>query len=150
MVKQSQDHTQPIEEALRSAVIVSWSELIRSGLAGSIHVEYDFTSGGGLDCLQVWTSKKKGYWLLACTFRMSVSESHGTGIHFDNGYYSERLADNLRVLMHHQDAFLPAANPGRRGVFQIASPTQDENVAANALMDETLKSIGSAVTPRLM
>ena len=53
-----------IEEILESAVVVNWADLIRGGQRGLIHIEYGFAPSGTLDYLKVWSSIKRGYWLL--------------------------------------------------------------------------------------
>jgi len=143
-VKEATGPGQNIELLLQSAVIVSWGELIR-GARGSIQLEYEFAPGGSLECVKVWTSTQRGYWFLACTFRMSISQSHGTGIQFDNGCYSERFGENLGMFMRHQDAFLPAKNLQRPGMLHITNPTSAEASSAIASVRESLERINSGL-----
>ena len=145
-MKEPKDPGQNIELLLGSAAIVSWGELIR-GATGSIQLEYEFAPGGSLECVKVWTSTQRGYWFLACTFRMSSCESHGTGIEFHNGCYSERFAENLGMFMHHQDAFLPAKNLQRPGKLQITTPTSAEASSAIESIRESLERISRIQQP---
>jgi hypothetical protein len=126
-----------LEHILESAVIVRWADLMgrRSGL---IHVEYGFAPGGTVDFLEIWSSIRRGYWLLACTYRMSASPSHDAGVQFDNGYESESLAHILDVVMHQQQRFVLPQNLGHQGLLQIATPTAQESKAAAALINETV------------
>ena len=112
-----------------------------------IHIEYDFAPSGTLDRLQVWSSIKRGYWLLACTYR-TASHSHATGIHFDNGYESEGLVHILEVLMQHQNLFALPQNLGRRGLLQIGAPTEKESKAAAASMSDAFDRVTSHAEPK--
>src|ERR1051326_3917548 len=94
-----------IERLLEAAIVVSWADLFHGVQSGLVHVEYDCSPSGTLDDLQVWSSIRRGYWLLACSYGMSPSHGRGSGVNFDNGYQSEGLAHNLRVVMQHQSAF---------------------------------------------
>jgi len=55
---------QNLERVLESAVVASWADLMRGRQNGLIHIEYGFAASGTLDHLQVWSSIKRGYWLL--------------------------------------------------------------------------------------
>jgi hypothetical protein len=57
---------QNFDQILESAVVASWADLMRGALSGLIHIEYGFAPSGTLDYLQVWSSIKRGHWLLAC------------------------------------------------------------------------------------
>jgi hypothetical protein len=139
-----------LERVLASAVVVSWSDLMRGAKNGLIHIEYGFAPSGTLDSLQVWSSITRGHWLLVCSFWMSASNFHETGIRFDNGYQSEGLAHILESVMQHQTAFLLPADLGRQGLLQIATPTQEEISAAAASVSEALDRVGSALTEPVM
>ena len=114
------------------------------GQSGVIHIKYHFASSGALDCVQIWSSIKWGYWLLACTYGMSASQFRDTGVHFDNGFKSEGLAQNLKVVMQHQSLFTLPENLGREGLLQIAAPTEKETKAAaasiNAVVDRVTRT----------
>ena len=71
-MKLNQD--QNLERILESAVVVSWTDLLRGDKSGLIHIEYGFAPSGTLDYLQVWSSITRGYWLLACSYWMSASQ----------------------------------------------------------------------------
>jgi hypothetical protein len=49
---------------------------------------------------------------------MSASNSHGSGVRFDNGYHSEGLAHTLEFVMQHQSDFalprLPFASGAKK------------------------------------
>jgi len=96
-VKEKMIEVQDLKRVLESAVVVSWADLMPGVPKALIHIESDFAPDGSLDCLEIWTSRKRGYWFLACSYWMSVSEHHGTAVRFDNGFRSEALADNLSV-----------------------------------------------------
>jgi hypothetical protein len=137
------NENQSLERILESAVVVSWTDLMRGALAGLIHIEYGFAADGTLDYLKLWSSVTRGHWLLAVEYWTSPSQSHSTGVHFDNGYESEALAQILQSVMQHQTEFLLPVDFGRQGLLQIPTPTQQDRVAASALVNETLHHLGS-------
>jgi hypothetical protein len=121
---------QNLERILESAVVVSWADLKRGRQSDLIHIKYGFAASGTLDYVQVWSSIKRGYWLLACTYSMSASPSHNAGIHFDNAYQSDGLRHILEVVMQHQNLFALPDNLGYEGLLQIAAPTEKESKSA--------------------
>ena len=136
---------QSLERVLESAIVVSWADLMRGTQNGLIHIEYAFAPSGTLDYLQVWSSITRGHWLLACSYWMSASKFHETGIHFDNGYQSEGLAHILESVMQHQTAFSLPADLGRQGLLQITTPTEEESSAAAATVSEALDRVNSTL-----
>lgn len=136
---------QSLERILESAIVVSWTDLMRGAQTGLIHIEFGFAPSDTLDYLQVWSSKTRGHWLLACEYWMSPSKFHGTGVHFENGYQSEGLAHILELVMQHQNAFVLPPDRGRQGLLQIPTPTQEEMTAAAASVSEAFESFGSVL-----
>ena len=57
-----------IEQILEAAAVVHWADFIGGRPNGSVHIEYGFAPEGTLDYLQFWSSIKRGYWLLACSY----------------------------------------------------------------------------------
>jgi hypothetical protein len=141
---------QNLERVLESAVVVSWPDLMRGAETGLIHIEYGFSPSGTVDYLQAWASKTRGYWLLACSYWMSPSKLHGSGVHFDNGYQSEGLAHVLTTVMQHQNAFALPPNLGRQGLLQITTPTETESIAAAAFVKGSLDCVNSALAEPLL
>jgi hypothetical protein len=141
---------QNLERVLESAIVVSWADLMRGAPPGLIHIQYGFASGGTLDYLQIWSSISRGQWLLACEYWMSSSTFHGTGVHFENGYNSEGLAQILESVMQHQMAFSLPADLGRQGLLQISMPTQEESTAAAASLREASDRVSSVLTEPLL
>lgn len=140
---------QSLERMLESAVVVSWTDLMPdTQTVGLIHIEYGFAPGGTLDYLNFWSSTTRGHWLLACEYWMSATTSHSAGVHFHNGYQSEGLAHILESVMQHQTAFSLPGNLGWQGLLQIPPPTQEESVAASALVSKSLDGLES-VAPQL-
>jgi hypothetical protein len=133
-----------IEQILESAVVVNWADLIGGLPNGLIHIEYGFAPGGTLEYVQVWSSVKRGYWLLACSYWMSASHSHGSGVRFDNGFESQALAHILEDVMQHQNLFALPLNLGRpQGLLQIAMPTEKDSKAASASLNYALNHVNS-------
>jgi len=134
---------QNLEQILESAVVASWTDLMRGAQAGLVHMEYGFAAGGTLDYLKLWSSISRGHWFLAVEYWMSPSKSHSAGVHFDNGHESDALKHFLDSVMQHQTDFSLPVDYGRQGLLQIATPTQQESVAASALINETLRHLSS-------
>ena len=137
-------HDKNIETLLESAVVSSWEDLARTAQDLLIHIEYDFTPSGTIDHLQVWSSERRGYWSLVCTYWMSASELHGKRVQFENGYKSERLASTLELLMQNQYAFALPRNLGRQGLLQVSNPTSQECQTAASLVREAFDCVNSA------
>jgi len=131
------------ERILESAAIMSWADLVRNAQTDLIQIEYGFAAGGTIDYLKFWVSISRGHWLLALEYRTSLSDSHDTGVHFENGYQSDTLKHVLQTVMQHQAEFSLPVDFGRQGLLQIATPTQQESVVASALVNETLHQLGS-------
>ena len=138
-LKENQD----LERILESAVVASWPDLVSGGGSGLMQIEYGFAAGGTLDYLKIWSSITRGHWLLACTYWMSGSKFHDKGVHFDNNYSSEGLADTLDFVMQHQNAFALPENLGRQGLLQIPTPTQEDSAASTRLLAEAFSHIES-------
>ena len=140
------DQNENIERILESAIVANWTDLMRRDRSGLIHIEYRVTSSGSLDYLQVWSSIKRGYWVLVCTYWMSASQSHDIGVHFDNGYESKGLAHILEVVMQHQNGFALPRHFGGQGLLLIATPTAAESETAAASLSNAFDRIKSAPT----
>jgi hypothetical protein len=69
---------------------------------------------------------------------MSVSKFHDKGVHFDNNYSSEVLADTLDFAMQRQNAFTLPENLGRQGLLQILAPTHEESAEAGSISESSL------------
>jgi hypothetical protein len=136
-----------IEQILEAAAVVNWADFMGGRPNGLVHIEYGFAPGGTLDYLQFWLSIKRGYWLLACSYWMSASQSHGPGIRFDNGFESKPLAHILEVVMGHQNLFSLPLNLGRQGLLQIAMPTENDSKAAAVSINYALNRVNSVDNP---
>jgi hypothetical protein len=141
---------QDLDRVLESAVVVSWADLMHGIQSGLVNIEYGFSPSGTLDHLQVWSSQRRGYWLLVCSYWMSPSKLHDSGVHFDNGYQSKGLAHILAVVMQHQSAFALPPNLGRQGLLQITAPTEIESMAAAASIKDASDDAGSAFAETLL
>jgi|SRR5579864_2730005 len=129
------------DRLLESAVVASWSDLVRGVPVALVHVEYDFTASGALGYLQVWSCIVRGHWLMVCGYQAASPEFHDTGVQFQNGYQSEDLARTLELLILHQKAFTLPRNLGRAGLLQISTPTQTASEAAAVSVRETFHRI---------
>jgi hypothetical protein len=139
------NQNQNFDQILESAVVANWVDLMRGAQSGLIHIEYSFAPSGTLDDLQVWSSTSRGHWRLACAYRRSAP-IHDPGVHFENGYESEALAHVLELVIAHQNAFSAPRQLDRKGLLQIATPTQKETLAAAASVSDAFDDVGSAFT----
>lgn len=139
----TQNGNQSLEQILESAIVVSWTDLMRGADAGLIHIEYGFAPDTTLDYLKIWSSLTRGHWLLACEYWMSPSTFHSTGVRFENGYTSDGLARILQSVMQHQNSFVLPPNLGRQGLLQISTPTAAESAEAAALVDLAFARLAS-------
>jgi hypothetical protein len=124
------ENGQSLDRILESAVIVSWPDLMKNAQAGLIHLEYAYALDGTLGYLKVWSSVTRGYWRLACAYRMADTGFHSKGIEFETGFRSEGLTQTLDFIMQHQSAFSTTDNGGRTGLLQIQVPTEEQSAAA--------------------
>lgn len=139
------NENQDLERILESAVVASWPDLTSNIKSGLMQIEYGFAAAGTLDYLKVWSSITRGHWLLACTYWMSASKFHDKGVHFDNNYSSEGLANTLEFVMQHQNAFVLPENLGRQGLLQIPAPTDEDGAAAAKSLVEAFARVESQV-----
>ena len=137
------ENGQSLDRILESAVIVSWTDLMKDAKSGLLHLEYVFASDNSLEYLKVWSSTVRGNWHLACEYWMSASALHGKGIHFEDGFRSEGLTQTFEFIMLHQHAFTPLPNHGRTGLLQIQAPTEEESRAAARSVSEALCRVNS-------
>ena len=144
------NQVQNLERVLESAVVVSWADLMHGIQSGLVHIEYGFSPSGTLDHLQVWSSKRRGYWLLVCSYWSSPSKLDDSGIHFENGYQSKGLAHILAVVMQHHSAFALPPDFGRQAFLQITAPTEIEIMAAAASIKDASDGAGSALAETLL
>jgi hypothetical protein len=134
---------QNLDRTLESAIVVSWTDLVRDAQTGLIQIEYGFVPAGTLDYLKVWSSLTRGHWLLACEYWMSETTFHSAGIRFDNGYESEGLGQILELVMRRQGEFELPVNLGRQGLLQVTTPTPEDRSAAKELVHEAFDRLGS-------
>ena len=144
------NQVQYLERVLESAVVVSWADLMQGVEGGLVHIEYGFSPNGTLDYLHLWSSIKRGYWLLACSYWMAPSKLHDSGAHFDNGYQSKGLAHILTLVMQHQIAFALPPNLGRQGLLQITPPTEKESTAAAVIIKDASACAASDLAETLL
>jgi len=137
------DNAQSLDRILESAVIVSWTDLMKDAKSGLIHLEYTFVPDGSLEYLKVWSSVTRGHWRLACEYWMSASTFHASGVHFEDGFRSEGLTETLEFIMQHQQAFSPSPDFGRTGLLQIQVPTEEESTAAAQSLKDAFCRVNS-------
>ena len=141
---------QSLDLVLQSAIILGWTDVVRDATSGLLHLEYAFAPDGSLDCLKLWSSVSRGHWRLVCTYWMSPSALHGSGLHFEDGFRSDGLAQNLEFIMRHQPAFVPSPNFGRTGLLQIQSPTEEViRAATNSVRDAYCRVNSFSAKPSL-
>jgi hypothetical protein len=144
------DQDQTVERILESAIVANWRELMHGAQSALVQVEYGYAPSGSLDYLRVWSSITRGYWLLACAYWTSASGFHNAGVHFENGYQSEGLAQIWKIVMQHQDAFPVLPNLARQGLGHLTTPTEEECTAAAAAMSDLFAHFSSAPAEPLL
>ena len=131
-----------IDRILESAVILSWNDLPHASSDNLIKIEYP--SGAVLPYLKIWQLTGKGIWSLVCEYWMARGPNglHPEGATFSNGYHSAGLAEMLKTIMQHQGNFFPSAWKTGTGMIQVALPTEQESLTANACMKQAYESFG--------
>ncbi len=124
-----------LDAILADAVILSWSDLMPELTSGQIHIEYHVEATGLVEFVKVWGSTIRGYWNLICEHWMRWNATHQSGLHFSNGYKSDRLAKMLDTIMQHQGILPAGAAPGKDHTIQVQPPTNYDRVAADRLME---------------
>jgi hypothetical protein len=123
-------NAQTLERTLASAVVVSWTDLMKDSTSGLLHIEYTFAPDNSLDYLKIWSSVASGEWHLACAYWTASSTFHDQGIHFEDGFQSDALGRNLEFVVQHQPDFSSSLDRGRTGLLKIQMPTEVESTAA--------------------
>jgi hypothetical protein len=122
-------------KTMESAIMANWADLLPGLGIGSVHVEYAFSDSGELNHLEVWSSKVRGNWLLACTYSDAATR-------FENGIQSKRLAHTLDVMMRRQKAFILPPNLGPHGMIQVDTPSLEQRATAASTVNRVLEQIG--------
>jgi len=137
------DIAQNLDQVLESAVILSWTDLMKDAASGLLHLEYAFAPDSSLDCLKLWSARVRGHWHLVCEYRMSASTGHCEGLHFESEFRSAGLAQSLEFIMRHQRSFSPSPNFGRTGLLQVQPPTDAETTEAANLLREAYRRVNT-------
>lgn len=134
-----------MDRILRSAVVLSWKDLLPVSQGGLVHIEY--APGQRLPYVKIWHLTGKGEWSLVCEYWMSREPARipGAGMTFSNGYYSAGLAEMMEVIMQHQGFFAASLVVPGAGLIQIILPTDQESMAATNCMRHAYESLG--ITP---
>jgi hypothetical protein len=131
-----------VDRILRSAVVLSWKDLLPVSQRGLVHIEY--APGERLPYVKIWHLTGNGKWSLVCEYWMSREPTRipVAGLSFSNGYYSAGLAEMLEVIMQHQGFFAASLIAPRTGVIQVILPTDQESKAATNCMKHAYESLG--------
>jgi hypothetical protein len=124
-----------VDAMLTDAVVLSWNDLMPQPASGLIHIEYHVEPLGSVEYMKVWASTVRGYWKLVCEHWMRWDTTHRSGLRFNNGYQSDRLAKMLVAIMQHQEIFLVDAAPGKDRMIQVPPPTDADKSVANSMME---------------
>lgn len=130
-----------LERMLKSAVVLSWDELMADSTSGLIHVEYQAGDDGLLDFLKVWASTTWGQWRLVCEFWMRPLWSHTAGVRFGSEYHSVDFARTLELVVGNDAAF--SVVPDLHGLIQVFPPTEVERNDAKQITMAALDNHGS-------
>jgi len=126
--------SQPLDELLKSAVVLNWEALTQSSARGRIRVEYHIGADGALEYLKLWNSARE-YWSLICEYSAHLGWSDGP--RFCNGYHSRSLSRLLQSIMMSQRVCSRSGSPNANGTLEVGPPTAEEVDAAKLLVSET-------------
>jgi len=131
-----------MDRILRSAVVLSWKDLLPVSQQGLVHIEY--APGERLPYVKIWHLTEKGEWSLVCEYRMSREPARipVAELTFSNGYYSAGLAEMLEVIMQHQGFFAASLIAPGSGLIQVILPTDQESNAATNCMKHAYEILG--------
>jgi len=124
---------QPLDELLKSAVVLNWQALTQSSTAGRVTVEYHIGADGTLEYLKLWNSARE-YWSLICEYSAHLGWSDGP--RFCNGYHSHSLARLLQSIFLNQRLCTHARGPNSNGILEVGPPTTDYVEAARLRVSE--------------
>jgi len=119
---------------------------MKDATPGLLHVEYTFAPDNSLDYLKIWACVASGEWHLAGAYWAASSTFHDKGIHFEDGFQSDVLGQNLEFVMQHQPDFSPSLDRGRTGLLKIQRPTEIESTAATEVMRQAFRRFQPAGT----
>ena len=126
---------------LKSAVVMSWTDLIADGQSGIVHVDCRFGDKNAIDHLTIWVATQRGEWRLAGEYSMSRAKKSIAGMSFESSYRSEKLACTLDMILEHQNSFAPLPNLGRDGLIEVEQPTLRERRIAESTIASMLRSL---------
>lgn len=131
-----------MDRILKSAVVLSWKDLLPVSQGGLVHIEY--APGERLPYVKIWHLTGKGEWSLVCEYWMSREPARipVAGMTFSNDYYSAGLAEMLEVIMQHQGLFAASPIVPGAGLIQVILPTDQESLTAGNCMKHTYESLG--------
>jgi len=141
-----------LDKAFQFAVILAWEDLTKVSEPGSVRVEYRCKPGTPLDHVSVWATGAQGHQDLVCDYWTSASSTHPSGVQFENGYCSDRLAETLDMVMKNQGQFRRHADADRDGLTLIYAPAEDERTKAAAWIrgaDGAATNFGGAADERM-
>ena len=141
-----------LNKAFQFAVILAWEDLTKVSEPCSVRVEYWCKPGIPLDHVSVWLTGVQGHQDLVCDYWTSASLAHPSGVRFENGYCSDRLAETLDLVMKNQGHFKRPADACRYGRALIHPPAEDERTEAAAWtrgIDGTATHFGGATDERV-
>lgn len=121
---------------LECAVILNWSDLMKTSEEGLIHLECRTESGRYLDYLKIWSSETRGYWNLVSEYWMCDSSAHVRGLTFFSGINSEGLTQMLGFIMQNQNIFSTSSDSYSNGLIQVYPPTEEDQTRAMKVMNE--------------
>jgi|SRR5579864_5271806 len=132
---------QSFARLLKSAVIMNWTDLISADQSGVVHVDCRFGDEEEVDHLTIWVATERGEWRLAGEYSKSRTKKSLSGMSFEGGYRSEKLACTLDTIFGHQHSFAPLPNPGRDGLIEVEQPTSRERRIAEDTIASMLRSL---------
>lgn len=124
-----------LDVILSDAVVLSWRDLMPELTSGLIHIEYHVEDMGSVEYVKVWAAAGRGSWNLICEHWMRWDTHHQSGLHFRNGYKSDRFSNLLGTIMQRQGILLTGTAPGKDRMIQVYPPTDADRLAASSMVE---------------
>jgi hypothetical protein len=123
----------PLDHILESAVVISWSNLVRGAIPGLVQVEYHVGKERLIDDLRIWSSTSRGYWSLVC--HCSIDPDLSCTLHFRNGYLDGGFGNLLAAIMKRQGEFPHKQVANANYLVQVGPPSVDVLALAKTSID---------------
>lgn len=126
----------PIDDALRSVMILAWDEFAAVRSVRAVRVEYLCEPGICLYDLTIWVVTEGGYQERFCDYRVGQVAGRPKQWRCWARAHCTELFSALDFVMRTQERFLFAPDASRQGLIIVSPPTEQERVEARLWMQE--------------